>query len=36
MEVKIHRKVDALELKAEDNAGETKGENLRGKEREWL
>ena len=33
MEVKIHRKVDALELEAEDNAGKTKGKNLTGKER---
>ena len=33
MEVKIHRKVDALELEAENNAGKTKGKNLIGKER---
>ena len=33
MEVKIHRKVDALELEAEDNAGKMKGKNLTGKER---
>ena len=33
MEVKIHRKVDALGLEAEDNAGKTKGKNLTGKER---
>ena len=33
MEVKIHRKVDAPELEAEDNARKTKGENLTGKER---
>ena len=33
MEVKIHHKVDALELEAEDNARKTKGENLTGKER---
>ena len=33
MEVKIHRKVDAPELEAEDNAGKTKGKNLTGKKR---
>ena len=33
MEVKIHRKVDAPELEAEDNARKTKGENLTGKEK---
>ena len=31
--MKIHRKVDAPELEAEDNAGKTKGKNLTGKER---
>ena len=31
--MKIHRKVDALELEAEDNAGKMKGKNLTGKER---
>ena len=29
MEVKIHHKLDALELEAEDNAGEMKGKNLK-------
>ena len=33
MEVKIHCKMDALELVAEDNDGEMKGENLTSKER---
>ena len=31
--MKIHCKVDAPELEAEDNARKTKGENLTGKER---
>ena len=31
--MKIHRKVDAPELEAEDNARKTKGENLTSKER---
>ena len=31
--MKIHRKVDALGLEAEDNARKTKGENLTSKER---